>query len=38
VDAKYETTKADRLFSNRPEVGKLWSNDNQPHPELVTGF
>ena len=27
-----------RVTLNRPEVRKLWNNDNQPHPELPGAF
>jgi len=34
ADGHIENMKAERLFSTRPEVRKLWNNDNQPHREL----
>jgi len=34
ADGHIENMKAERLFSRRPEVRKLWNNDNEPHPEL----
>ena len=34
ADGHIESMKTERLFSNRPEIRKLWSNDNEPHPEL----
>ena len=34
ADGHIESMKTERLFSNRPDIRKLWSNDNEPHPEL----
>ena len=34
ADGHVATMKAERLFSKRAEVRKLWNNDNEPHPEL----
>jgi prepilin-type N-terminal cleavage/methylation domain-containing protein/prepilin-type processing-associated H-X9-DG protein len=38
ADGHIDSLRTETLFSKRPEARSIWSNDNEPHPELFSGF